>query len=115
METLLKESVSPAKEGEEPLTVERQADLLTILDHDWQVVDHHHLTKEYQFKDFMTALDFVNQVGQYAEEVNHHPEITFTWGRAEVTIYTHDVGGLRRDDFVWAANVEQIYQVSLDS
>ena len=51
----------------------------------------------------------MNKVGEYAEKVDHHPEITFTWGKAIINIYTHSVGGLREADFAWAANVELIY------
>jgi len=110
MKSLLEEQVQPAKPDETALITEAIQPLLEELDHDWQCVEDHHLTKEFSFDDFLSALDFVNSVGQYAEKVNHHPEITFTWGKASIVIYTHDVEGLRRADFVWAAHVQQLYQ-----
>ena len=46
-------------------------------------------------------------VGAMADEVDHHPEICLTWGRATVTIWTHSVGGLSEADFVFAARADQ--------
>ena len=53
---------------------------------------------------------FVNKVGEFAEEKNHHPDIYFTWGKARVTIWTHRINGLAPMDFVYAANIEKIFQ-----
>jgi len=50
------------------------------------------LIKQFNFVDFKSALNFVNQIGKIAEEINHHPEITFTWGKVIVTTTTHDQG-----------------------
>lgn len=74
----------------------------------WLVVDEHHLEKEYKFKDFQSALDFTNKVGELAEAVDHHPEICLTWGKAKVTIWTHSIGGLSEADFVFAARADEL-------
>jgi 4a-hydroxytetrahydrobiopterin dehydratase len=76
------------------------------LGNDWIVVDEHHLEKEFKFKDFQAALDFTNNIGALAEEVDHHPEICLTWGKARVTIWTHSIGGLSEADFVFAARAD---------
>jgi 4a-hydroxytetrahydrobiopterin dehydratase len=73
----------------------------------WQVIDEHHLEKSYRFQDFQAALDFTNQVGALAEQVDHHPEICLTWGAAQVKIWTHSVGGLSKADFIFAARCDQ--------
>lgn len=78
------------------------------LGHDWQVVEGHHLEKDFRFPDFAAALSFTNRVGALADEVDHHPEICLTWGRARVTIYTHSIGGLQEADFVFAAKTERL-------
>src|SRR6202007_3389233 len=52
---------------------------------DWQVVDDHHLEREFKFKDFAEALAFTNKVGAIAEQHNHHPDILLGWGRVKVT------------------------------
>jgi 4a-hydroxytetrahydrobiopterin dehydratase len=72
----------------------------------WEVVDEHHLTREFRFKNFREALDFVNRVGELAEEQAHHPDIDFGWGRATVKIFTHKIDGLTESDFILAAKVE---------
>jgi 4a-hydroxytetrahydrobiopterin dehydratase len=74
----------------------------------WEVVDEHHLRREFRFKNFREALDFVDRVGELAEEQAHHPDIAFGWGRAEITIYTHKIDGLTESDFVLAAKVDRL-------
>jgi len=74
----------------------------------WQVVNEHHLHRKFDFPDFRKALDFVNRVGEVAEQQGHHPDICLTWGKAEVTIWTHKVDGLTESDFILAAKIDQI-------
>lgn len=75
---------------------------------DWNLVNEHHLEKEYRFKDFREALDFVNRLGEVAEEEGHHPDIFLTWGKVKVTLWTHSVGGLSENDFILAAKADQL-------
>ena len=72
----------------------------------WNVVNSHHLEKTFNFKNFRQALEFVNQVGEMAEAVGHHPDIYLTWGEVRITIFTHKVDGLTENDFVLAAKLE---------
>jgi len=74
----------------------------------WQVVDGHHVEKEFRFKNFKEALAFTNRVGELAESVNHHPDLHLAWGRVGVTVWTHKVDGLTPTDFVFAARVERL-------
>ena len=74
----------------------------------WQVVDDHHLEKRYEFDDFAGALAFTNKVGEMAESVNHHPKICLSWGYAEITVWTHSIGGLHEADFVFAAKADEL-------
>ena len=72
----------------------------------WEIAGEHHLLKSYSFTDFGEALEFVNRLGQLAEEQGHHPDIRFGWGYAEVTIYTHKIDGLTESDFILAAKID---------
>ena len=72
---------------------------------DWEVIEEHHLRRAFKFKNFREALGFVNRVGELAEEQGHHPDISFGWGYAEVTVFTHKIDGLTESDFVFAAKV----------
>jgi 4a-hydroxytetrahydrobiopterin dehydratase len=74
----------------------------------WQVVNEHHLTRNFEFPDFRQALDFVNRAGAVAEEQGHHPNILLTWGRAEITIWTHKIDGLTESDFILAAKIDKL-------
>jgi len=74
----------------------------------WKVVDEHHITRAFTFPDFQKALEFVNRVGAIAEEQGHHPDILLTWGKVEITIWTHKVQGLTESDFILAAKIDRL-------
>ena len=76
----------------------------------WQVVNEHHLTREFKFDDFDETLEFVNRVGDVAEEQGHHPIITFTYGKATVELFTHKIDGLHGNDFILAAKIDEVAQ-----
>jgi 4a-hydroxytetrahydrobiopterin dehydratase len=76
--------------------------------HGWEVVNQHHLQKTYRFKDFRESLTFVNAIGELAEAQGHHPDISFGWGKADVTIWTHKIDGLTESDFVLAAKIDKL-------
>ncbi len=75
---------------------------------EWEVVEEHHLKRSFRFKNFREALGFVDEVGALAEEQGHHPDISFGWGYAEVTVWTHKIDGLTESDFVFAAKVDAL-------
>ena len=75
---------------------------------EWKVVDEHHIKRTFTFPDFKQALDFVNRVGALAEEQGHHPDILLTWGKAEITLWTHKIDGLTESDFIMAAKIDGV-------
>ena len=75
---------------------------------EWKVVRQHHLEREYAFPDFRTALAFANRVGKVAEKDGHHPDITVSWGKVRLTIWTHSIGGLSENDFSLAAKADAV-------
>ena len=85
------------------------AQWLERLGNEWVLNEQGHLHKAYKFADFASALEFVNEVGRLSDEVDHHPFIGLTWGRAEITIWTHSVGGLSEADFVFCAHCDRIF------
>ena len=64
------------------------------------------LMRLYSFKNFAEALLFVNKVGAVAESEGHHPDIELGWGRVNVTLTTHSIGGLSENDFIAAAKID---------
>jgi len=100
----------PCRGGVPPLQGDELRRLHAELGHDWQVVDEHHLEKEYRFKNFRQALDFTNRVGELAEAQGHHPDLHLAWGKVRVTIWTHKIEGLTESDFVFAAKTEPLFE-----
>ena len=66
------------------------------------------LIKEFSFKNFSESQNFVNKVGNIAEQENHHPDISFGWGYCKIKIFTHAIKGLAESDFILAAKIDQI-------
>jgi 4a-hydroxytetrahydrobiopterin dehydratase len=52
------------------------------------------LTRQFKFSDYKETLDFVNKVAKIAEKQNHHPNITFGYNSAKVSITDHEKGGV---------------------
>ena len=98
----------PCRGGISPLKGQTLRALFEQLGNGWNLVEEHHLEKEFTFPDFRTALAFTNRVGAEAENQNHHPEIVLAWGRVKISIYTHKIGGLAENDFILAARVDKL-------
>ena len=74
----------------------------------WQVIDDVKLEKSFKFKNFKGALEFVNFVGEIAEQEGHHPDIQLGWGRVTISLTTHKIKGLSKNDFILASKIDQI-------
>ncbi|MBI3670853.1 MAG: 4a-hydroxytetrahydrobiopterin dehydratase [Acidobacteria bacterium] len=107
MSDLASKTCVPCRGGVPPLKGEELASLQEQVD-GWDVLEEHHITKTFKFRDFREALKFVNHVGELAEEQGHHPDIFLAWGRVDVTIWTHKINGLTESDFILAAKVDQL-------
>ena len=108
MNELASRECVPCKGGIPPLTGRPLAALRARLGKKWQVINGHHLEKEFKFKDFRQALAFTNQVGDLAEKAGHHPDIYLAWGKVKITIWTHQIDGLTESDFVLAAKIDAL-------
>jgi len=97
----------PCRGGVPPLTPEQILPLEKQVPQ-WDVVNNHHLERQFSFPDFKAALDFVVRVGNLAEEQGHHPDITLAWGKVGITIWTHKIDGLTESDFILAAKVDRL-------
>ncbi|HQZ81728.1 MAG TPA: 4a-hydroxytetrahydrobiopterin dehydratase [Pyrinomonadaceae bacterium] len=63
------------------------------------------LVRHEKFENFAEALAFVNKVGEIAEAADHHPDIKFGWGFAEIRLTTHDRGGVTDVDLAVARKI----------
>ena len=76
----------------------------------WKVVDGK-LYREFKFKDFTQAIQFINKVAEVSESLNHHPEIRNVYSKVEIFLYTHDSGDVITDkDKQLAEKIDQVFK-----
>jgi 4a-hydroxytetrahydrobiopterin dehydratase len=92
----------------EKLSNERRAEVLGQLA-DWQAVDGRDaITRTFKFKDFNEAFGFMARAALVAEKMDHHPEWFNVYNRVDVTLSTHDAGGLTELDVELAAAMDRL-------
>ena len=93
-----------------PLSSEKVSELLTEV-RGWSIVPGgQKIEKEWIVKDFVTAVRFLNEITDVAEEEGHHPDILIeNFNHVKVMFYTHNVGGLTENDFIMAAKVDKLF------
>lgn len=65
------------------------------------------IVREFEFKDFPAAIDFVNRIAEAAEASWHHPDIDVRWNKVRLSLTTHDQGGLTDKDFDLAGDFDR--------
>lgn len=74
----------------------------------WSFINNN-IGKEFQLKDFKSAISFVNKIGDEAEKMDHHPDISLhSWNKVKITISTHSAGGVTQNDFNLAKKIDEI-------
>lgn len=66
------------------------------------------IERNYKTLDFKSALLLAGQIGEIAERINHHPDLTVSYGQLVVQIHTHSKGGLTEADFILAAKIDRL-------
>lgn len=69
------------------------------------------ISRVFEFSNFRVAFAFMTQVAFAADKRAHHPEWSNTYARVEVTLTTHDVGGLSIADIEFALSIDKIFEV----
>jgi 4a-hydroxytetrahydrobiopterin dehydratase len=101
----------PCHKGAPPASDEQIAEYKSQVP-DWEILEVDgvkRLRRVFKFKDFAAALAFTNEIGEIAEQQDHHPTLLTEWGKVTVTWWTHAIGGLHANDFVMAAKTDQLY------
>lgn len=106
MTALVEQKCQPCQAGGKPLGAE-EAEVLARETPRWALEDKQ-IQRQFQFKDFRQAMDFVNKVADIAEEEGHHPDIFISWNKVRLTLTTHKIGGLSRNDFIVAAKIDRL-------
>jgi 4a-hydroxytetrahydrobiopterin dehydratase len=80
----------------------------------WHLQEGNKIEREIECKNFKEALHFVNEIGKLAEDQGHHPDINLhSFKNVKLTLYTHAIGGLSRNDFILAARIDKIIEAEL--
>ena len=105
--TKLSEKVcKPCTAKTPPLAAERAASLLAQVP-GWRIV-RGRLRRTVRFEDFLTLMEFVNELAGVAEEMGHHPDFKVSWSRLDLELFTHAIKGLSENDFVLAAKINEL-------
>jgi len=103
---LTKKKCVPCEGGTQPLT-EEQANKLLEQIASWTIKEGH-VFKQFEFKDFKEAMEFVNKIADIAEAEGHHPDIKISWNKVDIDLWTHAINGLSENDFIVAAKIDEI-------
>jgi len=100
---LAEQKTVPVSRDAHALSRMETADLIREIPQ-WSLSDRA-IEREFRFKDFRLAMDFVNRIAALAIEQDHHPDIFIAYNKVRVTLSTHKVGGLTLNDFIVAAKI----------
>lgn len=108
---LTKRRCAPCEGGVQPLSIEQSRSLLRELPQ-WRLSDDgESIVRQLVLRNFVEALELCNQIGQLAEEEQHHPDLHVTgYRKLRVELTTHAIGGLSENDFILAAKIDRLIQ-----
>ncbi len=72
-----------------------------------EVADRDAIAKNFTFSDFNEAFGFMSRVALEAERMDHHPEWFNVYNRVNITLSTHDAGGLSERDILLAKRIDE--------
>jgi 4a-hydroxytetrahydrobiopterin dehydratase len=105
---LAERNCTPCRGGIPPLTVEA-AEEYRRQTPEWSLLDQaSRIERQYRFKNFGEAFAFVERAAELAETERHHPDISFGWGYATVSLRTKKIKGLHENDFIMATKLDRI-------
>jgi 4a-hydroxytetrahydrobiopterin dehydratase len=107
-EGLTEKTCTPCRGGTPPLTRD-EAQRFQAQAPAWELRDDaHRIERTFRFRNFRESLAFVQEVGEVAETEGHHPDITFGWGYATVSLSTKKIKGLHENDFIMASKIDRV-------
>jgi 4a-hydroxytetrahydrobiopterin dehydratase len=105
---LAEKNCTPCRGGVPPLTPEA-AEGYRAQAPDWTLMDDAtRIERRFRFGDFGKAFAFVARAAELAETEGHHPDITFGWGYATVSLRTKKIKGLHENDFIMATKLDRL-------
>ncbi|WP_239468618.1 4a-hydroxytetrahydrobiopterin dehydratase [Microvirga arvi] len=105
---LVEKTCTPCRGGIPPLSAE-EVSVLHKQVPEWAIHDDaRRIERAYPFKNFAHAFTFVHKVAELAEAEGHHPDVSFGWGYATVSLQTKKIKGLHENDFIMAAKLDDM-------
>ncbi|MGR3660854.1 MAG: 4a-hydroxytetrahydrobiopterin dehydratase [Paracoccaceae bacterium] len=90
--------------------IERAEALTPLQGNGWRLSkDRNELSKTFEFKNFVEAFGWMTRVALHAEKLNHHPDWQNSYKRVDVTLSTHDTGGLTKLDVRFASIMDRLF------
>src|SRR5258708_39597634 len=108
MEQLTQMVCTACRKGEPTVTEAEMAEFQPQVPN-WQVIDVDgikRLQRVFTFPNFEAALAFTHKGGELPEAAGHHPALLTEWGKTTVTLWTHKIRALHRNDLIMAATTE---------
>ena len=103
MNDLIKKHCKPCENGEGRLDINKIKEYLPLVEN-WLLIGDT-IKRDFKFKNFKEAMDFVNKVAGIAESEGHHPDIYIFYNKVNLSLSTHAVKGLSENDFILAAKI----------
>ena len=95
-----------------PLAGAAADDLLAELNPCWRVQSGPVLTRRFESRDYPLLVSLAAQIGVLSQAQDHHPDMELGYGKLQVSLTTHSVGGLSLNDFILAARINRLAQES---
>jgi 4a-hydroxytetrahydrobiopterin dehydratase len=75
---------------------------------DWKI-ENNVLTKEYEFRDFLKAVEFVNKISILSESMNHHPDLLIhSYNKVKIMLFTHSENKVTEKDYALANRIDKL-------
>lgn len=99
----------PCSEGAPTMEMDEIEKFLKQVDKDWKAIGDLRIEREFEFRDFDKAMEFVNLVADIARAEDHHPNIyIYEFNRVRLELWTHKIGGLHENDFILASKIDDL-------
>lgn len=106
--SLIHKKCVPCEGGTTPLSQDEIDKYRLQLNLAWIFDKNLSMNFSFRFEDFPKAMIFVNQVADIAKSEDHHPDICISYSKVNITLTTHNIGGLSVNDFIVAVKIEAL-------
>ena len=114
-ENLADKRCRPCEGGVEPLNSDQTGELMQALHEDWVLSEEGlEISRGFEFPAYSRTLAFANAVAWIAVSEGHHPVLTVSYGRCDVSYTTHAIGGLSDNDFICAAKIDRLARETVE-